>query len=61
MQNAIGFIIALGSIHLVPVIADAFGWWGAFAMLAIGPLLGFIAMGRLRAMPEATRLAGGRR
>tara|TARA_R110000868_G_scaffold335406_1_gene596251 strand:+ start:97723 stop:98949 length:1227 start_codon:yes stop_codon:yes gene_type:complete len=61
MQNAIGFIIALGSIHLVPVIADAFGWWGAFAMLAIGPLLGFIAMGRLRAMPEATQLAGGRR
>ncbi|OSQ29409.1 MFS transporter [Thalassospira sp. MCCC 1A03138] len=61
LQNAIGFIIALGSIHLVPVIADASGWWGAFAMLAVGPLLGFIAMGRLRNMPEAIRLAGGRR
>jgi hypothetical protein len=45
----------------VPVIADASGWWGAFAMLAVGPLLGFIAMGRLRNMPEAIRLAGGRR
>ncbi|WP_404422480.1 MFS transporter [Thalassospira australica] len=61
MQNAIGFLIALGSIHMVPVIADIFGWWGAFAMLSVGPLLGFVAMGRLRAMPEASRLAGGRR
>ena len=61
LQNAIGFLIALVSIHLVPVVADHFGWWGAFAMLSIGPVLGTIAMVRLRQMPEAIRLAGGKR
>jgi len=61
MQNAVGFLIALVSIHLVPVIADWAGWWGAFAMLAIGPLFGTIAMARLRLMPEASQLAGGKR
>lgn len=61
LQNAIGFIIALLSIHLVPLVADAFGWWGAFAMLSIGPLLGVSAMIRLRLMPEAGLLAGGKK
>jgi len=37
------------------------GWRWAFASLAIGPALGVLAMGRLRALPEALRLAGGRR
>jgi MFS family permease len=59
LQNAIGFLIALVSIHLVPVVAEFAGWWGAFAMLAIGPLFGTIAMLRLRIMPEAMQLAGG--
>lgn len=61
LQNAIGFLIALISIHLVPVIADHAGWWGAFAMLAAGPVAGTIAMARLRIMPEAKQLAGGRK
>jgi MFS family permease len=61
LQNAIGFVIALVSIHLVPVIAGQYGWWAAFAMLSIGPVLGVIAMARLRAMPEAAKMAGGRR
>jgi hypothetical protein len=37
------------------------GWRWAFAALAIGPALGIVAMGRLRALPEASRLANGRR
>jgi sugar phosphate permease len=61
LQNAVGFLIALVSIHLVPVVVDAFGWWAAFAMLAIGPVMGVIAMARLRGMPEAVKLAQGRR
>ncbi|MEQ8390556.1 MAG: MFS transporter [Thalassospira sp.] len=61
LQNAIGFLIALVSIHLVPVIADFAGWWGAFAMLAVGPLFGTIAMVRLRLMPESIQLSGGKR
>ena len=61
LQNAVGFFIALISIHLVPLVADAFGWWASFAMLAIGPVMGVIAMARLRAMPEARKMAQGRR
>ncbi|HET8577006.1 MAG TPA: hypothetical protein VFO18_07900 [Methylomirabilota bacterium] len=37
------------------------GWAWAFALLAPGPALGVYAMGRLRALPEASRLAHGRR
>jgi hypothetical protein len=33
----------------------------AFAILAIGPALGTVAMLRLRSMPEAAALALGRR
>ncbi|OKH87898.1 MFS transporter [Thalassospira sp. TSL5-1] len=61
LQNAVGFFIALVSIHLVPLVADAFGWWASFAMLAMGPVMGVVAMARLRAMPEARKLAQGRR
>ena len=41
--------------------ADGAGWRVAFASLAIGPLVGIAAMWRLRDLPEASRLAGGRR
>ena len=33
----------------------------AFAILAVGPLLGVVAMARLRGTPEAVKMAGGRR
>jgi hypothetical protein len=37
------------------------GWGWAFALLAPGPALGVVAMARLRAAPEAVRMASGRR
>jgi hypothetical protein len=37
-----------------------FGWRWAFALLAPGPILGVLAMLRLKALPEARRIAGGR-
>ena len=43
------------------LVVAAFGWGWAFALLAIGPALGILAMARLRSEPEALRLAGGRR
>jgi hypothetical protein len=49
------------SIWLVPPLVTLVGWRWAFAALAIGPFLGMAAMARLRALPEAARLAGGRR
>ncbi|NYH17055.1 MFS transporter [Paraburkholderia bryophila] len=60
-QTCAGFLLTLVSIHLVPDVLALAGWRGAFSMLAIGPLLGCVAMLRLRALPDARRLAGGRR
>ena len=61
VQTCTGFLLTLASIHLVPHVVAAAGWTGAFSMLAVGPLLGCVAMYRLRRRPEAARLAGGRR
>jgi MFS family permease len=60
-QTALGFTLTLVTIHLMPHFVDALGWRYAFAPLAIGPAVGVWAMARLRARPEAARLAGGRR
>jgi MFS family permease len=60
-QTCVGFAITLVSIWLIPPIVRAIGWEWAFSTLAIGPVLGVIAMARLRGLPEATKLAGGRR
>ncbi|HEX7271436.1 MAG TPA: MFS transporter [Casimicrobiaceae bacterium] len=61
LQTALGFTLTLATIHLLPHWVDALGWRYAFVPLSIGPALGVWAMARLRARPEAVRLAGGRR
>jgi len=61
MQTCVGFAITIASIWLVPLLAARAGWPWAFAALAVGPALGVLAMARLRSLPEARRLAGGRR
>jgi MFS family permease len=61
IQTCIGFLLTTVSIRLVPLLVPHVGWRGAFAFLAPGPLLGLAAMWRLRALPEASRLAQGRR
>jgi MFS family permease len=61
MQTALGFALTLVSIRLVPVLVDAVGWAGATSVLALGPALGAWAMLRLRTLPEAARMASGRR
>ena len=60
-QTCAGFALTTLSIWLIPPVAGALGWRWAFATLAVGPFLGVAAMARLRALPEARRLAGGRR
>ena len=60
-QTCAGFALTMLSIWLIPPLVTRVGWRWAFAALAIGPALGIVAMGRLRALPEASRLAGGRR
>ncbi|WP_342601928.1 MFS transporter [Peribacillus sp. FSL E2-0159] len=43
-QMAIGFLITVFSIYLIPVFEDIVGWKWAFSILAIGPVLGVLAM-----------------
>ena len=61
LQTSLGFLLTLVSTWLVPRAVEAWGWPWAFAFLAPGPVLGTLAMARLRRLPESARLAGGRR
>ena len=61
VQTSMGFMLTLFTIHLVPHLVDQFGWSYAFAFLAIGPYFGVYAMWRLRLLPEAEKLANGKR
>jgi MFS family permease len=60
-QTCVGFALTMLTIWLIPLLVGSMGWGWAFAMLSLGPFLGVAAMGRLRGLPEALQLAGGRR
>jgi predicted MFS family arabinose efflux permease len=60
LQTSVGFALTLAPIWGLPLLAEQLGWRWAFVLLAPGPLLGCLAMARLRALPAAARLAGGR-
>jgi len=60
-QTGIGFALTAVSIWLLPIVKDSSGWGWAFAMLALGPVVGTAAMLRLRSLPESANLAGGKR
>ena len=47
VQTCLGFALTLVTIQLMPLLIGWAGWGGAFAVLAIGPALGCIAMLRL--------------
>ena len=63
LQTASGFLLTGITITLVGLLSatDALGWRLAFALLAVGPVVGIAAMWRLRRRPEAVRMANGRR
>ena len=63
LQTAAGFTLTSVTILLVGWLADAGGdaWRLSFALLALGPAVGIVAMWRLRRRPEATRMASGHR
>lgn len=61
MQTAMGFLLTLFTIHLMPLAVEWMGWRYAFLILAPGPVFGVWAMVRLRAHPDSRKLAGGRR
>lgn len=61
IQTCLGFLLTTISIELIPHVVGLVGWRYAFTILAPGPLFGVVAMLRLRASPEASKIAHGRR
>lgn len=61
LQTALGFLLTTVSIRLLAFTGSTWGWETAFLVLVPGPLFGIAAMLRLRRLPEAGRIAGGRR
>jgi MFS family permease len=52
MQTALGFLLTAVSIRIAAAIGENYGWpWGA-ASLALGPMVGIIAMLRLQRLAE---------
>lgn len=56
LQLALGFVLTMVSIRLVPAVVGAAGWRFALLPLAPGPIAGAVAMLRLRASPLNGRL-----
>lgn len=52
-QTAIGFLLTVATIHLVPVAAGLVGWRYAFLLLAPGPVMGAVAMAALPRFPTS--------
>jgi MFS family permease len=61
LQSVIGFGVTIISPKLFGLTLDSYGWGWAFSMLAVGPLVGILAMQRLRRLPESICMAGGKR
>ena len=61
VQTSVGFLLTLITLRGVPLLVDLWGWGPAFAVLALGPLLGAWSMVRLRSLPESLRMASGNR
>lgn len=62
LQLGLGFALTVIAIRIVPMLADYLGEWRwAFIVLAPGPIIGTIAMWRLRALPQALKIGNGRR
>jgi sugar phosphate permease len=50
IQTCIGFLITIAAIQALPWLLPYTGWNHAFALLAIGPFLGVLAMWKLKAI-----------
>jgi MFS family permease len=61
IQTCFGFLLTTGSIELISVVEKLLGWRYAFVTLAPGPLFGVISMLRLRSLPEAEKIAHGKK
>ena len=48
LQTALGFLLTMLTIDALPRVAGVVGWQWACSLLALGPIVGTLAMGRLR-------------
>ena len=60
VQTSLGFLLTLVTLRLVPALLDTLGWTAVFVVLVPGPVVGIVSMLRLRSLPEARQMAGGR-
>lgn len=60
LQTGLGFLLTLFTIRLIPPLEALVGWRYAFMVLAVGPLVGIVAMQKLKRDPAGRKLAGGR-
>jgi MFS family permease len=60
VQLASGFTMTVVTIWLLPFLQEIFSWRWAFSLLAIGPLIGILAMLKLMSSPEAAIIGGGK-
>jgi MFS family permease len=56
IQTSLGFLLTVVTIRLIPSLESWVGWRWAFSFLVIGPLVGVLAMERLRRSPKAVQL-----
>lgn len=62
LQLGLGFALTVIAIRALPSFADYLGGWQwAFVLLVPGPIIGTIAMLALRRLPQAEKIAQGRR
>lgn len=61
LQMCLGFLLTTISIELIPKAVNLVTWRYAFILLAPGPFLGVFSMLRLRQLPEAVKIAHGKK
>jgi MFS family permease len=61
LQMALGFLLTIFSIRVVPWFVGLVGWRYGFTILGVGPLVGIVSMYLLRRHPDSVRIARGRR
>jgi hypothetical protein len=63
LQVASGFLLTSVTILFLGLVdtSSPGAWRAAFAVLALGPLVGIVAMWRLRGRPDALKMANGHR
>ncbi len=61
LQTSLGFLLTTITLQALPLVREVASWKEAFALLALGPAAGIVAMIWLRRIPDSTAIALGRK